>query len=154
MKLKICLVAESKEKVEYTLNNKIEKIRDHIEKLNEKVSLIKEERVVQEKEFIHSLVDKIKEKELRNLKFEGVREQAYKEKVQKIRERNQKFAENALSVRMSEKEKVSNLMQKLTEAEKRIAAQKVKIPSAYNAQTYNFSIERLKSKKNSKKDKR
>ena len=107
------------------MHTKIEKIKDHIEKLNEKVNAIKEDRVVQEQEFIHGLVDKIKEKEMKNMNFEKQREQMYKEKVAKIKERNQRFAENAQDVRASEKQKVSNLLQKLADAEKRIAAQKV-----------------------------
>ncbi len=118
-------MAESQEKLEITLNTKIQKIKEHIEELNEKVIVIKEDRAVKEKEFIHELVDKIKEKEFKNMAFEKQREQMYKEKVAKIKQRNQQFAENALTVRMSEKEKASNLVQKLSAAEKRIAAQKV-----------------------------
>ena len=121
------LVAESQEKVELNLQSKIERIHEHIEKLNQKVEAIKQERVVKEEDFVSSMVHKVKDKEQRNMEFEKKREQMYKEKVKKIKERNAQFAENARSVRMSQKEKISNLEQKLVDAKKRVEEQKVLI---------------------------
>lgn len=120
-------MADSQNKQQQTLNSKIEKIRSHVEKLNEKVENIKEERVVQEQEFVHSLVDKIKEKELKNQAFEKQRELAYKEKMEQIKSKNERFKDLTRTLKFSETKRISNLLDRQNKAQERISQKKVSV---------------------------
>lgn len=118
-------MSESQDKYEWIQQAKTERIRQHIERLNEKVAVIKEDRVIQEQEFIHDLVDKIKAKELKNQAFEKQREVAYKEKMERIKDKGEKFFYNTKSLKSNEKERVTGLLDRQQKAQERIAAKKV-----------------------------
>ena len=116
---------ESHEKHEQVLNGKMEYFRSKMDKLSEKVSTIKEQRVQREEEFIHGLVDKVKEKERRNQELDKKREQLNKERMKALKEKNEKFSGNTHKLKQQEFARVNELQERKMQAGKRVEERKV-----------------------------
>ena len=117
---------ESQEKHKQTLNNKITSIRTKLQRLTNKVSDIQEMRIQKEEDVLNELIDKVKEKEKKNLEFAKKKERITEQRMARIKAKNEVFKGLTKKIQNDEQNRVLYLQERLRKSQERIEQQRVR----------------------------